>query len=292
MTPSLLAHGAASGTDAIPPWQPAPLVIVGAAIALGLFWQAFARLRRRGRSDLAPWWRLAAFVAGVTLGVLAVISPLDGVAEEQLVSAHMLQHVLVGDLVPALLVVAVSGPLIWLSTPRPLLRAVHRAPRLRVAVAFVTRPAASFAIWAGAIAVWHVPAAYEAALAQPLLHDLEHATFFLGGILVWLQLVDPARRRALSPLGRIGYAVCLLAAGGALVNVLVFGNALYPSYASAGERVLDLGPAADQQAAGMVMLVEQWLTVGAFVVVVIVRRTSQVVGTGRPLAAGEHPLSL
>jgi putative membrane protein len=272
-------------------WQPAPLVLIGAALALLFFGRAFVRLRSRGRTDLAPWWRALAFVGGVSLGVLAVVSPLDGIGEEQLLSAHMLQHVILGDLVPVLLIVALQGPLLWMATPRPLLRAIHRTPRLRAFVAFLTRPAVAFAVWAGALAVWHVPVLYEAALEQPVLHDLQHASFFLGGLLVWAQLVDPARRRALSPLARIGFAVFLLAAGGALVNVLVFSEPLYASYLGPRERVIDLAPSVDQQAAGMVMLLEQWLTVGAFVAFMLVRRPGSVVGVPGPVAAGEHPIS-
>lgn len=287
----LLAHAAHEGAAA-PGWQAPPLVLAGAAAATWLFARAFVRLRRRGRADLAPWWRPVTFSVGVALGVLAVASPLDGIGEEQLVSAHMLQHVILGDLVPVLLIVALQGPLLWMATPRPLLRAIHRAPRLRAFAAFLLRPAVAFAVWAGALAAWHVPALYEAALEYPVLHDLQHASFFLGGTLAWIQLIDPARRRALSPLAQVGFAVCLLAAGGALVNVLVFGAPLYASYLGPRERVIDLAPAADQQAAGMVMLVEQWLTVGMFVALTLARRAGAVVGAPASVSAGEHPIAL
>lgn len=282
----LIAHA-----DATSSWQPAPLVLAGAAVALWLFAAAFVRLNRSGRSDLAPWWRAAAFSAGILLGVLVVVSPLDSIAEQELVSAHMLQHVVLGDLVPVLLLVGLRGPLLWMATPRPVLRALHRAPKVRAVLALLFRPAVAFSLWIGTLALWHIPALYEAALSRPLVHDLEHATFFLGGILVWSQLIDPAGRHALSPLGRLAYAVAMLAAGGALVNVLVFSGPLYPSYADADGHLLGLSPAVDQQAAGLVMLFEQLLTVGTFVALLLARRATAVVGASpAPAPAQEHPL--
>src|SRR5712691_1156240 len=91
-------------------WPPA-LVVVGVLVATKLYVQAFSRLRRRGRSDHASAGRVLAFGVALVIGVLALVSPLDRIAEQDLLSAHMLQHVLIGDLVPALIVVAVRGPI-------------------------------------------------------------------------------------------------------------------------------------------------------------------------------------
>jgi cytochrome c oxidase assembly factor CtaG len=121
----------------------------------------------------------------------------------------------------------------------------------------------SFAAWALALAAWHVPAAYEAALTRPLVHDLEHASFLLAGLFAWAQLVDPARRRVLGVRGRLAFAVALLAAGLALADVLIFSfDPLYGAYALQDERLLGLSPLMDQRFAGLVMMVEQTLTLG------------------------------
>ena len=87
-----------------------PAILIGTALALVLFVQAFVRLRRR-RPDHAPWNRALLFAAGLALLVLPLVSPLDHLGDEELLSAHMLQHVLIGDAAPALLLVAVRGPL-------------------------------------------------------------------------------------------------------------------------------------------------------------------------------------
>ncbi len=259
-----LAHG-----DSVPvsglggAWQPAPTVLAAAGLAFALFAQAFVRLRRRGRADHAPWSRPALFALALALLVLALLSPLDAVGEEYLLSGHMLQHVLVGDAAPALLLVALRGPLALFLLPAPVLGRLARLRPLRVALGFLLRPGASFAAWAAVFGAWHVPAAYQYVLTRQTAHDLEHATFLAAGLLVWAQLVDPARRGALSIAGRVRFAVALFAAGLVLADVLIFSfEPLYGAYAAQDERLLGLSPLADQRLAGIVMMAEQTLTLG------------------------------
>jgi cytochrome c oxidase assembly factor CtaG len=118
-----LAHSSAA-------WETPPAVLVGAALALGLFAQAFLRLRAR-RPDHAPWSRALLFGAGLALLVLPLVSPLDGVGDEELLSAHMLQHVLIGDAAAALLVVAVRGPLLFFLLPPAVLKPLASTRPLR-----------------------------------------------------------------------------------------------------------------------------------------------------------------
>ena len=108
------------------PGRAPPAVLFGAALALLLFAQAFLRLRRRG-PDLAPWSRALLFAAGLALLVLPLVSPLDHLGDEDLLSAHMLQHVLIGDAAPALLLVAVRGPLLFFLLPPVAAAAARRA---------------------------------------------------------------------------------------------------------------------------------------------------------------------
>ena len=259
-----------------------------ACLAAGLFGQAFIRLRRRGRRDHAPWSRPLVFGAAVAVGLLALVSPLDQIAEEDLLSAHMLQHVLIGDLVPVLLVVALRGPLLFFFLPTPALRLCGRVRPVRAVLRFVLRPEVSFAVWAGALAVWHVPALYDAALTHPLLHELEHASFLLGGLLVWVQLVDPARRNALSRNGKLAYAGALLICGQALANVLLLRfSPLYPAYGDSGGDPLGFSPLGDQRAAAVVMMVEQLATVGTFVILALRSRARAPL----VLAPDRHPFA-
>src|SRR6266568_3523380 len=118
---------------------------------------------------------------------------------------------------------------------------------------------------------WHVPAAYDAALGHPAVHVVEHISFVIAGTLVWTQLVDPARTGELTRGERIAYAFGLLVAGQPVMDVLLFsGHAIYGPYAHQPIRLLGLSPLTDQRLAGAVMLVEQLLTFGTCIAVLLV----------------------
>lgn len=242
----------------------AVVALVLAALGGAAFANAFVRLRRRGRSDLAGWDRAALFGLGLLLGVLALSPPLDRAAD-QLLSAHMLEHVAIGDAMPALLLVAVRGPMLFFLLPRPLLRAVARLRLLRALARALLRPGISFAVWAGSLAVWHVPALYDRTLESAGLHAAQHASFVLGGMLIWTQLIDPAGRNALSQRLRLAYAFALFFAAQLLANTLILTYwPLYPAYATQPHRLFGLSPLGDQDAAGLMMIGEQIATFGTF----------------------------
>lgn len=272
VTPSAaLAHGDKVLTSRLgSAWEASPPVLAGAALALVLFVQAFVRLRRRGRTDHAGWTRPALFCAGLALAVLALVSPLDAIGEEYLLSGHMLQHVLIADAAPALMLVALRGPLTFFLLPKPALRVLAPVGPIRAALRFFLRPSVCFALWCLVILGWHVPAAYDFALENRIAHDLEHASFVLVGMLAWIQLVDPAHHARLRAPGRILFAVGLLLAGHVIVDWLFFdSSAAYEVYAAQDERLLGLSPLGDQQLAAVVMFSEQILTLGTCAVVLL-----------------------
>jgi cytochrome c oxidase assembly factor CtaG len=260
-------------------WTLPPAVVAAALLALVLFVHAFVRLRRRRRSDLAPWSRVALFAAGLALLVLPVVSPLDAVGDRYLVSAHMLQHVLIADAGPALLVLALRGPLLVFLLPQGVLR---RLATLRPAVRVLVRPDVAFGLWLATMLGWHLPSAYDYTLLHPWAHQLEHATFVLAGTLAWIQIVDPARRRRLTRGRRALFAFGLFIAGQALADALLFSRApAYSLYAQEPHRVFGLSPLLDQRLAAAVMTAEQALTVGIALVVLL-----------RPYLAGSGRLGL
>ncbi len=245
-------------------WTAPPVVLTAAALALALFAQGFARLRRRGRTDLASWSRAGLFAAGLALGVLPLVSPVDAAGDDYLLSAHMLQHVLIADASPLLLLLALRGPLVFFLVPPPLLRALAPVRALRALLRGLLRPGVSFSLWVVVMLGWHVPKLYDSTLAHPLVHDLEHASFVIVGLLVWTQLVDPARHERLTRVRRILFAFGLLALGHPVIDGLLFsGGVAYAPYAVQPHRLFGLSPVLDQRLAGLVMLVEQLLTFGS-----------------------------
>jgi len=246
-------------------WQAPPAVLIGALVAAALFAQAFVRLRRR-RVEHAPWTRAALFAAGLTLLVLPLVSPLDEAGDERLLSAHMLQHVLIGDAAPALLLVAVRGPLLFFLLPPVLLRPLAAFRPLRALLSVLLIPLVSLALWTVTIYAWHIPAAYDYAAAHQTVHDLEHLTFFLAGLLVWTQLVDPARHGRLRRPQRVFFALGMLALSQPLVDVLLFSTgSAYPRYVGAH----GISALTDQRLAGVVMMTEQLLTLGICVALLL-----------------------
>jgi len=239
-------------------WSAPPAVLVPALLAAALFTQGWLRLRGRGRSDLASWDRAALFAVGLGVSLAGLVTPIDSIGEDDLLSVHMLQHVLIGDLGVALLVAAVRGPLLVFLLPAAALAAVARSP-LRPALGTLLRPRVAFALWAANLAIWHIPTLYDAALTRPLLHDFEHACWVLTGLAVWTLLVDPGSHRRLTVGGRGALAAAMFMCGQALTDVLVFSfHPLYPAY----DGGYGLSALTDQRLAGVVMMTEQLLTLG------------------------------
>jgi putative membrane protein len=239
----------------------APIAFV--ILAAALFAPAFAGVRRRDPAE-APWTRPALFAAGLAVMVVPLCSPVHAAAERYLLSAHMLEHVLLADAGPALLVLAVRGPIA---------RAMgERLRPLRPVTGVLLRPGVTLAVWVAVIGVWHVPALYDRALASPALHDLEHATFALVGTLVWIQMIDPAGSGRLGLSGRLAFTVAVFFAGQVLSDALVFSfHAYYPAYADQPARLLGLSRLTDQRLAGLVMSLEQLLTLGTWFVLLLRR---------------------
>lgn len=230
------------------PLQLAPLVLVAAA---------YARRARTLSARGAPVPRLRRWSFGVGLGLafLALASPLHELGEERLFSAHMLQHVLLGDLAALALVLGLTGPIL-----RPVL-AVHALNRLRV----LAHPLVALPLWALNLYLWHLPALYEAALGSGVVHALEHVSFFTAGALMWAPVVEVLPGPVWFGTGaKLAYVVAVRLLETVLGNVFFWaGSAFYATYERA-ERLWGLSALADQGIAGGIMMIEGSLvTIGA-----------------------------
>ncbi len=252
-------------------WRLSPGVLIPTGVLAVLFTQAFVRLRRRGRTDHAGWDRAALFGVALTIGTLALVSPLDAAGEQYLLSAHMVQHVLIADAAPALALAALRGPLIFFLLPSFALAPLAGLRPLRVVLRQLVRPQLALVFWGIVIGTWHVPTIYDYTLTHRTVHDLEHLSFVVVGVLVWTQIVDPARRRELTVPQRVAFAAALFAAGQILAYVLIFSfRPLYPAYAAQGNRLFGWSPLFDQQLAGLAMMAEQLISLGTACAILLV----------------------
>lgn len=266
-----------------------PLALVSALVAVPLFARGFTRLRRRRRA-LAGWDRVLLFATALAAWVVAFSDRLDTLAETSL-SAHMAQHLLIADVVPALGLVALPGPLLLFVTPVTVLRAVARSPRARAVLRVLTSPVPAFGIWAATLAVWHVPALYDATLESTPLHVLEHWSFLVGGTLAWIQIVDPARRGRLTTVGRLGFVLGMFVVGQALATVLVVApGAIYDAYAGVADRPFGLDALADERNAGIAMMLEQIVALGLAAAFLVRRHLHETIDAAESASAAEHPL--
>jgi putative membrane protein len=242
-------------------WSAPPSVLAPAAIAALLFAQGWLRLRARGRADLADWRRAALFASGLLVVLAGLISPIHTIGENHLLWVHMLQHVLIGDLGVALMIAALRGPLHVFILPPRIIGPIARDRDVRAIVSFLLRPRVAFTLWAVNLGVWHIPRLYITAILHPWLHDVEHASWMLAGVLVWTLLIDPGAHRRLSAAGRVALGAAMFGCGQVLTDVLVFSfHPLYSLYHGA----YGFSALSDQKLAGIVMMAEQLLVLGTF----------------------------
>ena len=251
-------------------WSLSPGVVIAAAILGGVYVRRWREVRL-GSSPMrlaeAPIWRLCCFMGAILAALVALVSPLDSLAD-QLFLVHMIQHTLLLDAVPILGILGLTRVLL-----RPITRVVSDLER-RVGV--LAHPAFAVFLYVGVIWAWHVPAAYDLAVTHPLVHIAEHTTFVLAGSLYWWHLLSPIRARMrLGGLGPVAYMVSTKLFVGALgMGLACAPSALYPYYAHHA-RVWGISAIDDQGIAGLVMALEQSLVMGVALVVLFMRALTE-----------------
>ena len=244
-------------------WTFSPGAIGLCAALAGAYAVGWRRARRAAGARGADPWRAVAFAAGVLILAATLVSPLDRLGE-QIFAMHMVQHVLLLDLVPILLIAGLTKVLLRPVTPR-----VHR---LEQAVGFVAHPGFAIAAYVALMWLWHVPALYDAALENAAVHVLEHVTFLSVGALYWWHLLSPLRSRLrFGGLAPVAYMAATKVLVGLLGIVLTFApDALYDFYAD-GPRHWGLTAEDDQALAGAIMALEQAIVMGIALTYLFVR---------------------
>jgi cytochrome c oxidase assembly factor CtaG len=189
--------------------------------------------------------RVAAFVAGQLLILAVFVTPLQAIALRYLLSAHLLQNVVLAEWAPALCVAGLSTALA---------AAIARLPGARI----LTSPFAALPVWLLVYFAWHLPWPYDLALRHPgsILH-VEHVSYFVAGCLVWWPVLQNVPRRLTSAAKAVYLFVAFVLASPLGLLLALLPRPLYDVYEHAPERLWGLSPIADQQLAGLTMASEQ-----------------------------------
>ncbi len=177
-------------------WDFEPIVVVVLALASVLYARAYSRASRSApKPPGAGHW--AFFYSGIAVIVIALLSPIDAIGDSYLLSAHMLQHVLLADIAPALIVLGLRAPVLPLGLSKPALRAVAPGSPTGRWLARLTSPWVAVPVWVTVTWVWAIPSVFDFATQHQLLHDFEHLTLFYAGLALWWLIIDPLPRQRL-----------------------------------------------------------------------------------------------
>ena len=239
-------------------WSP-PVVLTVTLIAVGLVYLRGWLAIRRTRADQFPVWRLGAFQLGLAVIWFAVASPLDGFADV-LLSAHMVEHLLLMSFVPPLLLV--GWPVIPLLRGLPrgvtvyVLGPLIRMKGLRRFGHFLIAPLVAWLAMNLVFLGWHVPSAYDFALEHEPWHEFEHVCFLAASILFWWPIVRPwpTRERYAGWLLLL-YLVMADIVNTALSAFLAFCDRPVYGYYLREPNPFGISPLSDQRAGAVVMWV-------------------------------------
>lgn len=240
--------GAAPGWGS---WTFEPIVLVAIIASCYLYWKTYRNAWTTESRPLgAAWW--IPFAAGVTLLTLAGLSPLASIADGWLLSASTLQHVLLADVAPALIILGFRAPLLSLAKVR-----------LPAALQSVLTPWLVIPAWIAITWLWAIPAASDYAASHLLVGMLCHLTLILTGCALWWLIVDPLPSAQLRPNGqRMAFlGITHVASAIVCLPMMWLAHTQYPLFAQA-PRAFGISAIDDQHAAGGLMSLIEFLVFG------------------------------
>jgi len=206
----------------------------------------------RSNGIIRPW-RAFSFFIGLLLIWIALASPI-AIFDHELLTAHMLQHVLLMTLAP---------PLIWLG--EPLRSCGHGIPesllhlivldrlQLHRLGRFLAKPEVGWLAASAALVVWHIPRVFAAGMNSEVLHMFEQWSFLGAGLLFWWPVIEPWPAVSTPELSMILYLFFATRPCDILSGFLVFcDRVVYPSYLSSSH-LLGFSALGDQQCAAALM---------------------------------------
>lgn len=238
------------------PWIWAPLLL-----GHWLYGRGITRAwRKAGLDRIVPVWRVMAFATGELLLVAALISPVDPLGET-LLTAHMVQHILLTAAASPLLVLGLPIRAWTWGLPRSW-RRVGSLPLTRGLVRLTTslsQPIAATLVGALVLWVWHAPALFEGALVDPVIHTVEHMSFLLTSLLFWTGVFARGTR----PIAAAGMVLVTFMAGGLLGGLLCLAPMQLYGWYGGYAQLWGMSGVEDQQLAGLAM----WVPAGGIYLV-------------------------
>ncbi len=231
-------------------------------LTLAMVFAGFLYLRgwlhlRTASVNIISGWRAGSFLLGLFLIWVALGSPLAAF-DEELLTVHMVQHLLLMTIAPPLILVAAPVMPLLHGLPRQFVQAVvgplFRWPPVQRVGRVLSQPAVCWLAAAAALVGWHVPAAFTLALQSEGWHVVEHACFLGAGFLFWWPVVQPWPSVPAWPRWSILLYLFLATLPCDILSAfLAFcDRVVYPAYLSA-PRQFGISALEDQQCAGALM---------------------------------------
>lgn len=251
-------------------WSAAPLLWIGVTFA-GVWYVTMLRRVERltGRKVGPGHWGF--YFAGLAVIVLALGSPVNTIAVHWLLSVHMLQHTLLSDIAPPLVILGLRSPVLPIGMPRAALKLTAHRGILGRFWGFMTRPWVAVPLWAATLIFWSWPAVFDYTAQHQLLHNFEHFTLFYTGFALWWLIIQPLpSERRTTGFARLGYVCASRVASAFVCLPLAFmTKTLYPLYASY-PRGYGISAATDQHIAGAAMCLIEFVVFGVAAALVFI----------------------
>lgn len=235
-----------AGTAVLTWWNADPVTLALLVGLLGGYALALGPLRNRLLPDVTvPRGRIAAYLGGVALLGLTLLSPLDTLGREYLLTARMAQLMILVTFVAPLLMMGLPDELATRLLPVKKWREAAGTP-LFVVIAVVAFNAI--------VLFWQIPRFYELSARDTFWHDVANLSYLFAGVLTWWPLLTPADRRArmASPLQMVYLALESLPIDIFGIAIIFAPAPLYAIYINA-PRIAGLTAMVDQQIAGALL---------------------------------------
>ncbi len=280
------AHGG-EGESLWSSWSLDPLVLPGILLAGLIYMRGWKVITQRGSKPGLPRWKRWSFFSGLLILLIALVSPLDALAD-QLFSAHMVQHTLLMMVAPPLLVLGLPLPPLLLGLPRRLQMGLGRVwktfPGLHRFWQAASRPMIVWLAQAAVLWGWHAPVLYTASVENDTVHALQHISFLGSALLFWWVVLNTYGANLEQRGTGVLYLFITALQSGLLGALITFSRtAWYPIYSDRAEE-WGLTGLADQQLAGTIM----WVPAGVIFLIAALSMLKPLLDSG-PSEEGMAP---